>query len=358
MSNFGELTVNEVATAITQWVEHCTGEPLERPRERLVDLPQMQPGTDLVRKPAFCSGCPHNISTKVPDGSVALGGIGCHGMVAMMPERHTMGATPMGSEGANWIGQAPFTNRQHIFQNLGDGTYYHSGILAIRAALSAGVNITYKILANDAVAMTGGQPVEGNVTAPVIAQQVAAEGVTHIAVVTDEPSKYPRGARFPAGVKIHHRSDLDQVQRDYREVPGVTVIIYDQACAAEKRRLRKRKKLIDPDKRVIINELVCEGCGDCNVQSNCISIEPVETEFGRKRRIDQSSCNKDYSCLEGYCPSFVTVYGGELRSALKERGRRPGGVGERVAPGGGGGARRRGCPTRRLGLTASSPRSS
>jgi indolepyruvate ferredoxin oxidoreductase len=315
VSNYGELSATDITGAIVRWVEHSTGQTLDRPREPLRDLPQFKPGTDLARKPAFCSGCPHNISTKVPEGSMALGGIGCHGMVAMMPERHTMGATPMGSEGANWIGQSRFTSRQHIFQNLGDGTYYHSGILAIRAALSADVNITYKILANDAVAMTGGQPVEGNVTAPVIAQQVAAEGVTHIAVVTDEPDKYPRGVGFPPGVKIHHRSEMDEIQRAYRETSGVTVIIYDQACAAEKRRLRKRKKLVDPAKRVIINELVCEGCGDCNVQSNCISIEPVETEFGRKRRIDQSSCNKDYSCLEGYCPSLVTVYGGELRSS-------------------------------------------
>jgi indolepyruvate ferredoxin oxidoreductase len=247
---------------------------------------------------------------------MALGGIGCHGMAAMLPERHTMGATPMGCEGANWIGQSPFTTRTHIFQNLGDGTYYHSGILAIRASLSAGVNVTYKILANDAVAMTGGQAVEGNVTAPAIVQQVVAEGVTRVAVVTDDPGKYPRHA-FPSGVTVHHRRELDEIQRQMRDEPGVTAIVYDQACAAEKRRLRKRKQLVDPSKRLVINELVCEGCGDCNVQSNCISIEPLETEFGRKRRIDQSTCNKDYSCLEGYCPSFVTVHGGELRSATR-----------------------------------------
>jgi indolepyruvate ferredoxin oxidoreductase len=318
VSNFGELSATEVTSSIVRWIEHSTGRSMERPHERLVDLPQIKPVDALARKPSFCSGCPHNISTKVPDGSVALGGIGCHGMAGMMPERHTLGATPMGAEGANWIGQSPFTSREHVFQNLGDGTYYHSGILALRAALSAGVNITYKILANDAVAMTGGQAVEGNVTAPAIAKQVWAEGVAHIAVVTDEPGKYAKKS-FPKGVTVHHRSELDEIQRSFREIRGVTVIVYDQACAAEKRRLRKRTELVDPPKRLIINELVCEGCGDCNVQSNCISLEPVATEFGRKRTIDQSSCNKDYSCLDGYCPSFVTVYGGERRASAGEK---------------------------------------
>jgi indolepyruvate ferredoxin oxidoreductase len=225
----------------------------------------------------------------------------------------------MGGEGANWIGAAPFTETRHVFQNLGDGTYFHSGLLAIRAAVTAGVNITYKILVNGAVAMTGGQPIEGEsiageVTVPEVARQLDAEGVQRIAVVSDDPTRYPRGA-FPAGVRIHPRDELDRVQRELREVPGVSAIVYDQTCAAEARRLRKRGELPDPDRRVVINELVCEGCGDCSVQSNCISIEPIETEFGRKRRINQSSCNKDYSCVKGYCPSFVSVRGGRVRRA-------------------------------------------
>ncbi|MCZ6782540.1 MAG: indolepyruvate ferredoxin oxidoreductase family protein, partial [Proteobacteria bacterium] len=272
----------------------------------------------LTRLPAFCSGCPHNTSTVVPEGSVALGGIGCHGMAVWLPERRTLAVTQMGGEGANWIGQAPFTETPHIFQNLGDGTYFHSGLLAIRAAVTAGVNITYKILANGAVAMTGGQPIdgevlEGEVTVPEIARQLAAEGVRRIAVVGDEPDRYPADADFPRGATFHHRDELDRVQRELREVPGVSALIYDQTCAAEARRLRKRGAFPDPDQRVWINELVCEGCGDCSVQSNCISIEPVETEFGRKRRINQSSCNKDFSCLKGYCPSFLIIRGGRPR---------------------------------------------
>jgi indolepyruvate ferredoxin oxidoreductase len=226
----------------------------------------------------------------------------------------------MGGEGANWIGSAPFTDTPHIFQNLGDGTYFHSGLLAIRAAVTAGVNITYKILANGAVAMTGGQPIEGEsiageVTVPEIARQLAAEGVERIAVVGDAPDKYPATAQFPAGVTFHHRDAIDAVQRELRELPGVTALIYDQTCAAEARRLRKRGEFPDPDERVVINERVCEGCGDCSVQSNCIAIEPIETDWGRKRRINQSSCNKDTSCLLGYCPSFVSVIGGRLRKA-------------------------------------------
>jgi indolepyruvate ferredoxin oxidoreductase len=224
----------------------------------------------------------------------------------------------MGGEGANWIGSAPFTGTGHIFQNLGDGTYFHSGLLAIRAAVAAGVNITYKILANGAVAMTGGQPIEGEsmageVTVPEIARQLRAEGVGRIAVVSDEPDKYPLSAEFPSGTSFHHRDGIDALQRELRDVPGVSALIYDQTCAAEARRLRKRNEFPEPDRRIVINELVCEGCGDCSVQSNCISIEPVETEFGRKRRINQSSCNKDYSCLKGHCPSFVTIEGGRLR---------------------------------------------
>jgi indolepyruvate ferredoxin oxidoreductase len=218
----------------------------------------------------------------------------------------------MGGEGVPWIGQAPFTETQHIFANLGDGTYFHSGILAIRAAIASGVNITYKILYNDAVAMTGGQPVDGQLSVQQIAHQLAAEGVRRIVVVSDEPDKYG-GTGFPTDVDIHHRDRLDEVQRDLREVQGVTILIYDQTCAAEKRRRRKRGKYPDPPKRVFINEAVCEGCGDCSTQSNCLSVVPVETEFGRKRAIDQSSCNKDYSCVNGFCPSFVTVHGGSLR---------------------------------------------
>ncbi len=269
------------------------------------------------RVPYFCSGCPHNTSTKVPEGGRAYAGIGCHWMAQMVPGRRTEGATHMGGEGANWIGEAPFSTRNHIFQNIGDGTYNHSGILAIRATVASGVNITYKILYNDAVAMTGGQPHEGNLSVPQIANQVRAEGVERIVVVSDEPDKYPSNAGFPIGVSFHHRDDLDEVQRELMEVSGTSVLIYDQTCAAEKRRRRKRGTYPDPAKWVFINEQVCEGCGDCGVQSNCVAIAPVETAFGRKRQIDQNMCNKDYSCVNGFCPSFVTVHGGELRKPEK-----------------------------------------
>ena len=242
-----------------------------------------------------------------------MAGIGCHSMALFMPDRHTATLTHMGGEGANWIGQAPFTTERHVFQNLGDGTYAHSGLMAIRAAAAAGVNITYKILYNDAVAMTGGQPVEGAMTVPQIARQVLAEGARRVVVVTDEPDKYPKHAGFAAGVDIRHRDDLDAVQRELRDISGLTVLIYDQTCAAEKRRRRKRGNFPDPPKRVFINDAVCEGCGDCSDKSNCISVQPVETEFGRKRRIDQSNCNKDFSCLKGFCPSFVTVRGATPR---------------------------------------------
>ncbi len=278
------------------------------------------PHAVVERVPTFCSGCPHNTSTHVPEGSRALAGIGCHYMANWMPERRTGTFTQMGGEGAPWIGQAPFTDEQHVFANLGDGTYFHSGILAIRAAIAAGVNITYKILYNDAVAMTGGQPIDGTLTVPQIVAQLDAEGAKKIVVVTDEPQKYDAVKGRPAmgGVEVHHRDHLDWVQRQLRETPGCTVLIYDQTCATEKR--RRRKKIVDgkpgfpdPARRVVINEAVCEGCGDCSVQSSCVSVEPVETEFGRKRRINQSSCNKDFSCLKGFCPSFVTVEGGALR---------------------------------------------
>ncbi len=266
------------------------------------------------RTPYFCSGCPHNSSTKIPEGARAYAGIGCHYMVQWM-DRGTEGFTQMGGEGANWVGEAPFSNRGHVFQNLGDGTYNHSGSMAIRFALASRVNITYKILFNDAVAMTGGQGHDGGLTVDRIARQVAADGVAKIVLVTDDPYKYPAGVEWPKGMAVHRRDELDAVQRQLANIPGVTVLIFDQTCAAEKRRRRKRGAYPDPDKRVIINELVCEGCGDCGVQSNCVSVQPVDTEFGRKRTIDQSSCNKDFSCVEGFCPSFVTVHGAKIKKA-------------------------------------------
>jgi len=269
------------------------------------------------RQPWFCSGCPHNTSTKVPEGSVAMAGIGCSFMAIWM-DRSTVGFTQMGGEGTPWIGQAPFTQRPHMFANLGDGTFYHSGSLAIRQSIASGVNITYKVLFNDAVAMTGGQPIDGVLTVPQMTRLLEAEGAKQIVVVTDEPDKYNGAIALAPGVTIRHRDELDAVQRELREVPGCTILIYDQTCATEKRRRRKRGKLVDPAKRVVINELVCEGCGDCGVQSNCLSVEPIETEFGRKRRINQNTCNKDYSCTKGFCPSFVTVEGGQLKKPRKE----------------------------------------
>jgi indolepyruvate ferredoxin oxidoreductase len=271
-----------------------------------------KPRVTAIRQPYFCSGCPHNTSTRVPDGSRATAGIGCHFMAVWM-NRNTATFTHMGAEGAPWIGQAPFTDEKHIFANLGDGTYFHSGLLAIRAAVAAKVNMTYKILFNDAVAMTGGQRHDGPLDPPMISRQIAAEGVKPVIIVTDEPDKYPSGTNWAPGVTIRHRDDLDAVQRELRETPGVSALIYDQTCASEKRRRRKRNEFPDPAKRAVINEMVCEGCGDCSAKSNCLSVEPLETEFGRKRTINQSSCNKDYSCVNGFCPSFVTVEGGRLR---------------------------------------------
>ena len=278
----------------------------ERLEARVAEKPAMD------RTPYFCSGCPHNTGTRVPEGSRALAGIGCHFMAQWM-DRSTAGYTQMGGEGASWVGEAPFVKTSHMFQNIGDGTYYHSGLLAVRAAAASGVNVTYKILYNDAVAMTGGQHVDGPLTVPQITLQVHGEGAKKIAVVTDEPEKYPSTVEWAPGVTIHHRDDYDQVQREFREIPGMSVIIYDQTCAAEKRRRRKRNQYPDPAKRAFINELVCEGCGDCGVKSNCVSVLPLETEFGRKRTIDQSACNKDFSCVKGFCPSFVTVHGGGVR---------------------------------------------
>jgi indolepyruvate ferredoxin oxidoreductase len=260
------------------------------------------------RTPWFCSGCPHNTSTKVPEGSRAVAGIGCHYMVNWM-DRSTSTFTQMGGEGVPWVGQAPFTTDKHIFANLGDGTYYHSGVLAIRQSLAAGVNITYKILFNGAVAMTGGQPVDGQIDVSGITRELEAEGVKRILVVSDEPEKYNAGIRLAQGTTVHHRDQLDALQRELREVPGVTVIVYDQTCATEKRRRRKRGTMAQSPRRIVVNETVCEGCGDCSVQSNCLSVEPVETEFGRKRRINQNTCNQDFSCANGFCPSFVSVEG-------------------------------------------------
>jgi indolepyruvate ferredoxin oxidoreductase len=238
-------------------------------------------------------------------------------MVTWM-DRRTETFTQMGGEGATWCGQAPFTETKHVFQNLGDGTYFHSGSLAIRQAIAAKVNITYKILYNDAVAMTGGQPIDGILTVPQMTRELEAEGAKRIVVVTDQPDKYSAPLNLAPGTTVRHRDELDAVQRELRDTEGCTILIYVQTCATEKRRRRKRGKMEDPAKRVVINELVCEGCGDCSVQSNCLSVEPVETEFGRKRRINQNTCNKDYSCLKGFCPSFVTVEGGQLKKPKKE----------------------------------------
>ena len=265
----------------------------------------------VSRMAHFCAGCPHNTSTRVPEGSRAFAGIGCHFMALWM-NRSTETYTHMGGEGMTWAGASPFTDEKHIFANLGDGTYFHSGILAIRAAVASGVNITYKVLYNDAVAMTGGQHVDGELTVPQLSHQLAAEGVKELWLVTDTPEAYSTHDLAP-GTVIRHRDDLDEVQKHLREIEGCTAIIYVQTCAAEKRRRRKRGTMIDPDKRVFINPLVCEGCGDCSVQSNCIAVEPLETEFGRKRQINQSACNKDFSCVKGFCPSFVTVEGASLK---------------------------------------------
>jgi indolepyruvate ferredoxin oxidoreductase len=325
----GELTPAQIARVIAQRIARFHTSPRIAERLAFLEAKERQLGGSNVvpfaRTPYFCSGCPHNTSTKVPEGSRALAGIGCHYLAQFM-DRSTATFTQMGGEGVPWIGQAPFTETQHVFANLGDGTYTHSGILAIRAAIAAKVNITYKLLFNDAVAMTGGQPIDGGLTVPALTRQLAAEGIRRIVVVTDEPDKYPPAADFAPGVAVRHRGELDAVQRELRDITGVTAIVYDQTCAAEKRRRRKRGRFPDPAKRVFINDHVCEGCGDCSKTSNCLSVVPVETEFGRKRAIDQSSCNKDYSCVEGFCPSFVTVHGG----ALKQR--KSGDLGEEALP--------------------------
>src|SRR5210317_671029 len=305
----GELSPAQLASIVASRLDQeFGGNRFTRRAEELA----AQRGPEITvegatRIPYFCSGCPHNTSTKVPDGSKALAGIGCHFMASWM-DRKTDGLIQMGGEGVNWIARSKFNGGKHIFQNLGDGTFYHSGSLAIRQAIAANTNITYKILYNDAVAMTGGQPVDGPLSVDGIAHSVHAEGVERIALVSDEPHLFDI-SNFPAGTTISHRNELDGVQRELRDIPGVTVLIYAQTCATEKRRRRKRGKLEDPKKFVVINELVCEGCGDCSIESNCLSVVPKETPFGRKRQIDQNSCNKDYSCVNGFCPSFVTVEG-------------------------------------------------
>ena len=320
LSALGELRPSRVMPVVAEWLARLN--PMLDRRALVVDFTRptllSNEADGVKRQPYFCSGCPHNRSTVVPEGSRALAGIGCHFMASWM-DRGTAGLIQMGGEGVDWAAASRFTTEPHVFQNLGDGTYYHSGYLAIRQSVAAGATITYKILYNDAVAMTGGQPVDGSLSIPEIARQVEAEGARTVVVVSDEPERYDgHHGEFPRGTTFHHRDELDPVQRRLRETPGVTVMIYDQTCAAEKR--RRRKKVVngvpgcpDPPRRVFVNERVCEGCGDCGRQSNCLSVIPVETDWGRKRRIEQSSCNKDFSCVEGFCPSFVTVEGARLR---------------------------------------------
>jgi indolepyruvate ferredoxin oxidoreductase len=315
LSSLGELRPSRIMPTIADWLARLN--PALDRRDRVVDflMPSLLSNeADAVRRqPYFCSGCPHNSSTKVPEGSRALAGIGCHFMASWM-ERGTSGLIQMGAEGVDWAAHSRFTKEKHVFQNLGDGTYFHSGLLAIRQAIAAKTNITYKLLYNDAVAMTGGQPVDGTISVPEIARQVEAEGAKRVVIVSDEIEKYDgHHGQFPSGTTFHPRSEMDAVQRELREVEGVTLLIYDQTCAAEKRRRRKKKEFPDPPRRVFINQAVCEGCGDCGQASNCLSVIPVETDWGRKRQIEQSSCNKDFSCLNGFCPSFVTIEGAVLK---------------------------------------------
>lgn len=317
ISELGELRPSRLIMPVAQWLQQHTGTALDIPLLKVRDFmpPEVlsNAGDSVKRLPYFCAGCPHNTSTRVPEGSTARAGIGCHFMANWM-ERDTAGLIQMGGEGVDWVSHARFTRTPHVFQNLGDGTYYHSGYLAIRQAVAAQANITYKILFNDAVAMTGGQPVDGVISVDAIARQVESEGVKALAVVSDDIAKYDAiRSRFPAMASFHPREALDEVQRRLREVQGVSVLIYEQTCAAEKRRRRKKGELADPARRLMIHEGVCEGCGDCGVQSNCVAVLPHETRWGRKRRIDQTHCNKDYSCARGFCPSFVSVTGGRLK---------------------------------------------
>ena len=316
LPSVGELTVSQVrralATLMNQLGMPAAGATQQHQALEALETRALRMGGERIRPAYFCSGCPHNTSTRLPEGSYALGGIGCHGLVfSVMPERNTMPPTPMGAEGMLWTSVGKFVDRPHMFANMGDGTYSHSGILAIRAAVAANTNITYKLLYNDAVAMTGGQPVEGCTTPLDMVRQLLAEGVRPVRLVTDHPEEYA-GEPLPPMVSVHHRDELDHVQRALRDGGGVSAIVYVQTCAAEKRRRRRRGLLPEPEQRVYINPAVCEGCGDCTTQSNCMSVLPLDTEFGRKRRIDQSNCNKDYSCLKGFCPSFVTVTGARI----------------------------------------------
>ncbi len=310
LPELGELSGTRVAIALGQRLMR-RGVPLGERLARIESALQHRQSSAAgpARLPHFCAGCPHARSTRVPEGSFAMGGIGCHSLRLWMPDSATKFMLQMGGEGANWMGLAPFVEAQHVFQNLGDGTYAHSGSLAIRAAVAAHRNITFRILYNGATAMTGGQPVEGRLSVPQITQQLHAEGIARIAVVTDERDKYPAGTSFAPGTTLHHRDEFDRLQRELREAPGVTALVYDQICATEKRRHRKRGELPQAGVRAFINERVCEGCGDCVEQSQCAAVMPVETWLGRKRRIDQSACNVDLSCLNGFCPSFVTVEG-------------------------------------------------
>ena len=316
LPNVGELTPAMIALVIADRIRRFFSSDLLEERIRWIvekEKSLASPYQTIERVPHFCSGCPHNTSTKVPQGSHALGGIGCHYMATWMPDRATHTFTQMGGEGATWIGQAPFTDTPHVFQNLGDGTYFHSGVLAIRAAVAAGVNITYKILYNDAVAMTGGQPVDGSLTIDALIHQLRGEGVKRIALVTDTPDAFRGQFNQIPGFSLTHRNDYESLMLELREVTGTSVIVYQQTCAAEKRRRRKKGKMHHANRRVFINASVCEGCGDCSAESNCLSVLPKPTPLGRKREIDQSACNHDYSCLKGFCPSFVSVIGGELR---------------------------------------------
>ena len=316
VSDVGELRPSRLIEIVAQWfARHLAGFDRHLAHVRDFTPPELlsNAGDAVKRLPYFCAGCPHNTSTRVPEGSEARAGIGCHFMASWM-DRHTGGLIQMGGEGVDWVSHSMFTRRPHVFQNLGDGTYYHSGYLAIRQAVAARATITYKILFNDAVAMTGGQPVDGVISVDAIARQVESEGVKAVAVVSDHIEQFgPIRDRFPADTSFHPREELDEVQRRLREIEGVTVLIYEQTCAAEKRRRRKKGEMADPAERLYIHDDVCEGCGDCGVQSNCVAVLPLETPLGRKRRIDQSACNKDYSCANGFCPSFVSVSGGKLR---------------------------------------------
>ena len=316
LPNISELTPAMIALVIAQRIGRFYQSPTMDERVKWIEQKETSlaiPRDIIERVPHFCSGCPHNTSTKVPEGSRAMGGIGCHYMATWMPDRETHTFSQMGGEGAAWIGQAEFTDTKHVFQNLGDGTYFHSGLLAIRAAVASKVNITYKILYNDAVAMTGGQPIDGHLSVEDMILQVSAERVRRIALVSDNPDHWRGQFHAIAGYTLHHRDEMDALQKELREYEGTSVIVYEQTCAAEKRRRRKKGLMEDPAKRLFISDGVCEGCGDCSIKSNCLSVLPKETALGRKRQIDQSACNKDYSCAKGFCPSFVTVIGGNLK---------------------------------------------